>query len=46
MATPSDQGMAPNRRLMLVAPTALGLAALAVAAASRRINSFCPGAAS
>jgi hypothetical protein len=32
MATPSDQGVARNRRLRVVAPTALGLAALGLAA--------------
>jgi hypothetical protein len=30
MATPSDQGIARNRRLTVVAPAALGLAALAL----------------
>jgi hypothetical protein len=32
MATPSDQGIARNRRLTVVAPAALGLAALGLAA--------------
>jgi hypothetical protein len=32
MATPSDQGVARNRRLRVVTPTALGLAALGLAA--------------
>jgi hypothetical protein len=32
MATPSDQGVARNRRLTVAAPTALGLAALGLAA--------------